>query len=258
MYVLLSPAKKLHEPPAVPGLPHTQPELLDQTEVLMKSTRGKSAKKLGDLMGISPALAELNHKRFQEWAQPFTEANARQALLSFAGDVYLGLEAETLSAEALTWAQDHVGILSGLYGLLRPLDLMQPYRLEMGTSLKTRRGDNLYAFWGDRITKAIVEQAGGGPVVNLASNEYFSSVQPKKLPSLITPVFQDLKDGKARTISFFAKKARGSMTRWIIDNRVTDPEQLKACDAMGYAFAAGESKGNRWVFQRNQPPPVNG
>ena len=256
MYVLLSPAKKLHEPPAVPGLPATQPTMLDQSEVLMKSTRNKSANKLKKLMHISDKLAALNHERFQAWGQPFTADNSRQAILSFAGDVYLGLDAGSLDSEALSWAQDHVGILSGLYGVLRPLDLMQPYRLEMGTSLTTRRGATLYAFWGDRITKQVNELAAGGVVVNLASNEYFSSIAPKKLGRVVTPVFQDVKDGKARSISFFAKKARGAMTRWIIDNRVTDVEQLKEADAMNYRYDVAASEGDRWVFRRQQPPPV--
>ena len=256
MYVLLSPAKKLHEPPAASGIPATQPTMLDQSEVLMKHTRNKSPKKLKELMHISDKLAELNHKRFQDWGQPFTADNSRQAILSFAGDVYLGLDADSMAEDDLAWAQDHVGILSGLYGVLRPLDLMQPYRLEMGTSLKTRRGENLYKFWGDRITKRVNELAGDGVIVNLASNEYFSSLQTKKLGRVVTPVFQDVKDGKARSISFFAKKARGAMTRWIIDNRVTDPEQLKEADAMNYRYDATASEGDRWVFRRPQPPPV--
>lgn len=258
MYVLLSPAKKLHEPPAAGALPHTQPALLDQAERLAARSKKLSPKKLKALMHISDNLAELNHKRFQDFGTPFTPDNSRQAILSFAGDVYLGLDAGSLSSEDLDWAQDHVGILSGLYGLLRPLDLMQPYRLEMGVGLSTRRGKTLYAWWGKRITQAINAHEAD-IIVNLASNEYFKSVQPKALDArVVTPVFQDIKDGKARTISFFAKKARGAMTRWIIENRVSTADALKECDAMGYRHNADASKGDRWVFQRQQPPPVGG
>jgi len=253
MYVLLSPAKKLHEPPAASALPHTQPQLLDQAEHLATRSKKLSAKKLKALMHISDNLANLNRQRFLDWGTPFTPANSRQAILSFAGDVYIGLDAASLSEDDLQWAQERVGILSGLYGLLRPLDLMQPYRLEMGIRLSTRRGKSLYDYWGGRLTKAI-NQAETAVVVNLASNEYFSSVQPKKLTArVLTPIFRDVKDGKARTISFFAKKARGSMTRWIIENRVDSPEGLRDCETMGYRYTAEESTADRWVFQRNQP-----
>ena len=193
MYVLLSPAKKLHEPPAAAAIPCTQPQLMADTEMLMRSTRTLSSKKLQALMHISENLGELNHQRYQDWQTPFDENNARQAVLSFAGDVYIGFQAENLSNEDLDWAQDHVGILSGLYGLLRPLDLMQPYRLEMGTKLKTRRGPTLYAFWGERIAKTINEMAGDQVVLNLASNEYFKSVKTKALDGrVVTPVFRAL------------------------------------------------------------------
>ena len=256
MYVLLSPAKKLHEPPAAAALPHTQPALIDEAEQLAGHARELTPDHLKALMHISDNLANLNHQRFQEWATPFTPQNSRQAILSFAGDVYLGLDASTLSPQDLAWAQDHVGILSGLYGLLRPMDLMRPYRLEMGVGLSTGRGRNLYEWWGTQLTDAINGQESD-TVVNLASNEYFKSVQPKGLQArVITPVFQDIKDGKARTISFFAKKARGSMTRWIIENRVETAEALLDCDAMGYRHNPEASKGHRWVFQRQQPPPA--
>jgi hypothetical protein len=253
MYTLLSPAKKLHEPPAAADVAHSQPQLLDQASRLAARSKKLSAKKLKALMHISDNLANLNHQRFQDWSTPFTPDNSRQAILSFAGDVYLGLDAGSLGADDLDWAQDNVGILSGLYGLLRPLDLMQPYRLEMGIKLSTRRGKSLYEYWGGRLTKA-VNAAETDTVINLASNEYFSSVQTKKLTArVVTPVFRDEKAGKARTISFFAKKARGSMTRWIVDNRIEEAEELKACDAMGYVFRSDESTADRWVFQRMQP-----
>lgn len=258
MYILLSPAKKLVEPPAVPGLPATEPELMDQTERLLTTARRKKPRDLKKLMHISDALAELNHRRFQTLATPFTPDNARQAALSFAGDVYRGLDAASLDADDLAWAQDRVGILSGLYGLLRPLDLMQPYRLEMGTALRTRRGSNLYAFWGDRLRKLVDARAaerGDGVVVNLASKEYSKALGTGLRAAQVTPVFQDLKDGAARQLMFFAKQARGGMTRWAIQHRVDRAEQLKDCDALGYRFVAEASTDTTWVFQRPQPPP---
>jgi hypothetical protein len=206
-------------------------------------------------MGISDKLATLNHGRFQRFSSTSDAENSRQAVLSFNGHVYLGLDADTLSEEDLAFAQDHVGILSGLYGLLRPMDLMQAYRLEMGTSLETSRGGNLYAFWGDRIAEEIARRAGGQPIVNLASNEYFKAAnRPAIAGSVVTPVFKDVKDGKARTLAFFAKKARGAMTRWVIENRVTRVADLQACDVDGYQFDSGQSSEKTWVFSRPQPP----
>jgi cytoplasmic iron level regulating protein YaaA (DUF328/UPF0246 family) len=262
MLILLSPAKKLAEGPAVPGLLATQPAMLDQTETLMQTTRRLSAPQLQELMGISDKLADLNRQRFRDWTTPFTTENARQAALMFNGDVYRGFDASTLSAEDLAFAQDHVVILSGLYGALRPLDLIQPYRLEMGTQLKTRRGKNLYAFWGERITDQLNQLTEGREdrtVVNLASGEYFGSVQPKQLAGpLVTPVFKDVKDGKARVLSFFAKAARGMMTRWATQNRATAAEQLRAFDGGGYVLQTELSDETRWEFHRPQPPPVSG
>ncbi len=256
MYILLSPAKTLIEPPAVAGLLQTEPALLDQTRVLMKTTRGLSVKKIEELMGISEKLATLNHDRFQRFSEPFDSGNARQSMLSFNGQVYWGLDAKSLTGEDLFFAQSRVGILSGLYGLLRPLDLMQPYRLEMGSKLKTGRGADLYAFWGDRLAEEISNRAGG-TIVNLASNEYFKAANTKKLRGdVITPVFKDVKDGKSRTLAVFAKKARGAMTRWAIENRITDADGLKGCDAEGYRFDADQSTAAKWVYSRPQPPPV--
>lgn len=255
MFVLLSPAKKLHEPPAVPGT-RTESALMDHTSSLIRTARARKVSELRKLMNISEDLAQLNHGRFQRWTPEHTQDNSRQAILSFAGDVYIGLDAGSLDESDLAWAQDHVGILSGLYGLLRPLDAMQPYRLEMGTRMKTRRGGNLYDFWSDHIGKEVLERAGQGPIVNLASNEYFKSVAKQLKPHpMVTPAFQDIKDGKARTLFFFTKRARGAMTRWIIENRVTDPEQLKSCTVMDYAFVPEASTDLKWVFQRQQPPP---
>ena len=255
MFVLLSPAKKLHEPPALPG-PRTEAALMAHTSSLIRTARARKVSELRQLMDISEDLATLNHGRFQRWTTEHTAENSRQAILSFAGDVYIGLDALTLGEEDLAWAQNHVGILSGLYGLLRPLDAMQPYRLEMGTRMKTRRGGNLYDFWSDHIGKEVLSRAGETPIVNLASNEYFKSVA-KQLKShpVITPAFQDIKNGKARTLFFFTKRARGAMTRWIIENRVTEPERLQSCDVMGYRFVPDASTETKWVFQRQQPPP---
>ncbi len=261
MLMLLSPAKSLVEGSAVGGLPATQPAMLDQTETLMKTTRRLSAPKLQELMGISDKLAVLNRRRFRDWTTPFTPENARQAVLTFNGDVYRGLDAGTLSGEDLAFAQEHVVILSGLYGVLRPLDLIQPYRLEMGTQLKTRRGKDLYSFWGERITEQLNQLTAGRDdrtVVNLASGEYFSSVQPEKLAGpLVTPVFKDVKDGKARVLSFFATAARGMMARWATQNRAASADRLRAFDGGGYVLQEALSTETRWELHRPQPPPVS-
>ncbi len=258
MIALLSPAKRLDfDTPHTVSDP-TLPALLDESSKLMKTTRNLSQKKIRELMGISPTLAKLNSDRFQELTPELTPDNGRPAILSFSGDVYLGLSAKTLDADGLAYAQEHVMILSGLYGLLRAKDLMQPYRLEMGSKLKTRRGANLYAFWGDRIRATLQERLGADPViVNLASNEYFKSVQVKKLDArIITPVFKETKDGKTRTLFMFAKKARGLMARYMIDQRITDPDTLKGFDSQGYRYREDLSEGDTWVFERPQPPPA--
>jgi len=262
MLVLLSPAKKLNNPPRRPKPTFSQPELLAETELLMRTARGLSANDLKGLMGISDNLAELNHGRFQAFETPFDLDNAQQAAFTFAGDTYLGLKAKTLSGDDLDWAQEHLAILSGLYGVLRPLDLMQPYRLEMGTRLANPRGKDLYAFWKSAIApklNAMSEGHADRAIVNCASNEYFSAVDAKVLAGpVITPVFKERKDGKERVISFMAKKARGSMARWIIKNRVEDPAQIKRFSVGGYRFKKKDSTETKWVFSRKQPPPVNG
>ncbi|MBX2803145.1 MAG: peroxide stress protein YaaA [Myxococcales bacterium] len=260
MLMVLSPAKSLVEGPAVPELEASQPQMLDQTRMLLRTTRRLSPAKLKGLMSISDKLAQLNHGRFQAFEEPLTADNSRQAVRMFNGDVYLGLDASTLSPEDLAFGQDKVAILSGFYGLLRPLDLIQPYRLEMGTKLKTRRGTDLYAFWGDRITKRLkrwLREHDDRTVVNLASQEYFRSVQPTALPGpVITPRFLDVKDGKARVLSFFAKRARGHMVRWALQHRVSSPEALKDFDGGGYTFREELSEETTWTFTRPQPPPV--
>lgn len=231
---------------------------MDQSALLVDDARTLAPDDIRSLMGVSEAIASLNHERFMNWAPESTTANAKQAILAFKGDVYTGLEAETMSTNDLEFAQAHLRILSGLYGLLRPLDLMQPYRLEMGLKFSNQRGKNLYEFWGERITDAInadLSSAGTETLVNLASNEYFKAVKTKSLNAdIITPQFKDLKNGQYKMISFFAKKARGVMARYIIDNQLTDPDQLKSFTGSGYYFSAEQSSGNNLVFLRDSAP----
>lgn len=260
MFMLLSPAKKLTEGPALAEHAATEPAMRADTEELLQTVRKLSSKKLQKLMHISEKLGDLNAERYQTLAFPFDRDNARQASLLFAGDTYRGLDAHSLSVDDLAWAQDRVGILSGLYGVVRPLDLIQPYRLEMGTKLATPRGKSLVAFWDARITEQINTALAANDddvVLNCASSEYFSAVKPSLLNArVITPVFKDVKDTKARVLSFFAKQARGAMVRWVVQGRVTDIEQLKTCDVMGYTFKPELSTDDRWEFHRTQPPPV--
>ena len=254
MLTIISPAKKLDYSQLSEARSYTQPLLLEHSEQLLNDLRLLSPNDICSLMGLSDKLGALNYERFQEWQLPFSTDNAKQAILAFKGDVYQGLDAENMSSEELNWAQDNLRILSGLYGLLRPLDLMQPYRLEMGTKFANNRGANLYQFWGDIITKQLNKLLAASPksaLINLASNEYFKSVQPKDLEAeIITPVFMDQKGDKYKIISFFAKRARGLMSAFIIKNKITDPQQLKTFDVDGYRFNAAMSEGNKWVFCR--------
>lgn len=255
MLTVLSPAKTLdYESPLATEV-HSTPDFLDDAETLIGELRELSPPRVSELMGISPRLGDLNFGRYLNWHRPFTPDNARQAVLAFKGDVYTGLAADELSEKDLKWAQDHLRILSGLYGLLRPLDLMQPYRLEMGTRLANSRGKNLYEFWGDRITSALNQCLAQQPspvLVNLASNEYFSAVQKKKLDGdVITPVFRDWKNGRYKVISFYAKKARGMMANHIIRHRLTDPAGLRDFADGGYRFDEGLSSAREWVFLRD-------
>ena len=254
MLAIVSPAKKLDTNPLERSLALSQPTLLGDTEQLVKTAKRLKPTDLQSLMGISEALASLNHERFQTFNTPFTSDNAKPAALMFNGDTYTGLEANSLSKDDLDWAQDHLAILSGLYGVLRPLDLIQPYRLEMGTKLKTPRGTTLYQFWGERITEQLSAQLVNHTdptVINLASNEYFKSVQAKALPGqVITPAFKEMRDGKAKMISFMAKKARGMMARHIIENRLEQPEDIKGFNSGGYTFDAESSTETVWTFIR--------
>lgn len=259
MLLVISPAKNLDYDSPAAIKKFTQPAMLAQAQALIEQLRPLPPHDLSALMKISDKLGQLNYDRYQDWAQPFTPANAKQALLAFNGDVYSGIDANTFSAADFTFAQKHLRILSGLYGLLRPLDLMQPYRLEMGTKFacsSTTHGTvkDLYGFWGESITDALNKQikAEKSPIlVNLASNEYFKSVQLKNLKAeVITPVFKDWKTDKYKIISFYAKKARGLMARYIIQNQLTKPEQLKDFDLAGYGYQASMSSEQQFVFTR--------
>lgn len=256
MLVVLSPAKTLDYESPVRIRRHSLPEFIPDAETLVQKLRRKSARELRKMMGTSEAIATLNHERYQSWSPQFTTDNARQAILAFMGDVYAGLEAATLSSRDLTYAQGRLRILSGLYGVLRPLDLMQAYRLEMGTRLANPRGRDLYAFWNGRIADALNAQAAAvrtNVLVNLASNEYFRSVDARQLePEVVTPVFKDRNKGQYKVLSFFAKKARGRMARYIIETRARKPSDLEGFDLDGYAFNAALSSPNKPVFTREQ------
>ena len=254
MLMVISPAKTLDFETLPTTSEHTTPDFLDDSAELIEQLREMSPHAISALMKISDKLGNLNFDRYLSWDKKFTPDNAKQALLAFKGDVYTGLDAESLSGDDLLWAQDHLRILSGLYGLLRPLDLMQAYRLEMGTKLANGRGKDLYQFWGSQITDALNQQQADEslPVlVNLASNEYFKSVQSKQLNAeIITPVFKDWKGDKYKIISFYAKKARGLMVAYIVRNRLSDVEQIKNFDSEGYVYNPAMSSAREWVFTR--------
>jgi cytoplasmic iron level regulating protein YaaA (DUF328/UPF0246 family) len=256
MIVVLSPAKSLDfvTPPVVSS--HTQPGFLDQSQLLIDRLREFSPLELSQLMGISDSLAALNATRFREWQLPFTPDNAKQAVLAFNGDVYEGLAATTLSPADLDFAQHHLRILSGLYGLLRPLDLIAAYRLEMGIALPNPRGKSLYAFWGERLVDALnqaLNEVDAGALVNLASQEYFRSIKsPRLTVPVIEPVFEDwsASQRKFKVVSFYAKRARGLMARYVVTQRLTRADGLKDFAAEGYAYAPDASSAARWVFRR--------
>ncbi|HIF9446171.1 TPA: peroxide stress protein YaaA [Photobacterium damselae] len=256
MLIVVSPAKTLDYDSPLVTEQYTLPELTEHSQQLIEVCRELTPMDIARLMKVSDKIAGLNAARFAEWVPTFTPENARPAMFAFKGDVYTGLAAETMTDEQIAYAQQHFRMLSGLYGLLRPLDLMQPYRLEMGTKLENPRGANLYQFWGniitDKVNLALAEQ-GDDILVNLASNEYFKSVKPKQVKgTIITPVFKDAKKGQYKVISFYAKKARGLMARYIIDNQIDSIEKLKEFDAVGYYFVAAESTATELVFKREE------
>lgn len=255
MLIVISPAKTLDLSEDTRYThAYTQPRLLDESKLLVDQLMQFDAQSLGELMGISSDLAQLNYERYQSFQTPFSPQNAKQALLTFNGDVYTGFDLGTYHQSEFDYAQSRLRILSGLYGVLRPLDLIQPYRLEMGTKMRNERGKNLYEFWGDRITetlKADLAEQGIISLVNLASQEYFKSVQAAQLGvRVITPQFKEIRDGSAKTIAIFAKQARGEMCDYAIKQKANDPEVLKGFDRMGYHFNESLSSMDEWVFSR--------
>lgn len=258
MYFLLSPAKNLDEKTPVPltlDSQYSQPALIDDAITLMQTLKNCDAIDLQELMGISTKIAEQNVLRNQNWRYPFDDT-AKPAVYLFDGDVYTGLDAYELNDAQIAYLNDRLGILSGLYGLLKPLDLMLPYRLEMGTKFKTPNADNLYQFWGDAITDLINErmsQSGFDTLINLASNEYYGAVNPAKIDArIITPRFEDQKNGQYKVISFYAKKARGLMVNYAATNQITDVDQLKNFDSDGYYFVSELSDETHWLFRRDE------
>jgi uncharacterized protein len=256
MLMVISPAKKLDVESPSTVKKNTQPLLLPDAEQLIDELKKLAPQEVSSLMHISDKLGTLNYDRYQEWQLPFTPDNAKQAILTFKGDVYVGLDAESLSKSELDFAQQHLSILSGLYGVLRPLDLMQAYRLEMGTRFENTRGNNLYAFWGDKITQQLNKQLKKNKsqtLVNLASTEYFKSVDISSLNAdIVTPIFKDEKNGVYKIISFYAKKARGLMAAYAIKNGITDAKGLKRFTVDGYAYQADQSNDKEWVFTREE------
>jgi len=258
MLTVISPAKTLDFDTLPTTRKATQPQFIERSAQLVEDARALSPDDIRQLMGVSENIAQLNHQRFMNWGLPFNLDNAKQSLLAFKGDVYTGLDAGSLSTAQLNFCQKHLRILSGLYGLLRPLDLMQPYRLEMGLKFANRGGSNLYEFWGDSIREALntqLQKCGSKVLVNLASNEYFKSVQARQLDAdIITPVFKDLKGEKYKIISFYAKKARGQMARFIIENELNEPDGMRRFKTDGYCYNKAESSARELVFTRDVPP----
>ncbi len=254
MLTVISPAKTLDfdTPPATDKA--TVPDQLNRSKELVTLLRKQSSKDLSKLMGISAKLAELNKERFDSWKPPFNARNAKQSILAFKGDVYLGIDIDTYNARDFNFVQKNLRILSGLYGVLRPLDLIQPYRLEMGTRLANKKGKDLYEFWGEEISKNLSGELAthrNKTLVNLASNEYFKSVHPDLLPgNVITPIFKDYNKGSYKVLAFFAKKARGQMASFIVKNRINKPDDIKAFDVDGYRFSESHSSEFDWVFTR--------
>ncbi|CAM3514379.1 hypothetical protein VA7868_00802 [Vibrio aerogenes CECT 7868] len=255
MLMVVSPAKTLDYESPVITEKHTIPGLLEHSELLIEVCRQLTPADIASLMKVSDKIAGLNVARFAQWRPDFSHENARQAIFAFKGDVYTGFDAYTMNDDAVEFTQSHLRILSGLYGILKPLDLMQPYRLEMGTRLANSRGNNLYQFWGDIITEQLnqdLQTQKNQVLVNLASNEYFKAVNPEKIAGqVITPVFKDQKNGQYKIISFYAKKARGLMARYVVDNQIDSPDKLKEFDVAGYYFVEAESTATELVFKRD-------
>ena len=254
MITVISPAKKLDYESEVCTEEFTIPEGLDRSALLINKLRKTSKKGISDLMGLSDNLTNLNVERFASWSDDFSEGETRQALLAFSGDVYQGMKNSELTHSDVKFAQDHLRILSGLHGLLRPLDLIKPYRLEMGTKLSVRGKKDLYAFWGDEITERMntaISASGNDSLINLASGEYFKAINQKKLKAnIITPVFKDMKNGQLKVIFLWAKQARGMMAGYILRNRINDPEELKTFTEGGYRYTENLSDESTWVFTR--------
>ena len=256
MLIVISPAKTLDYETVPKTKVFTIPDYLNRSQQLINRLRNLSSLDISDLMKVSAKIADLNFERYETWKKPFTVKNAKQSILAFKGDVYTGLDAESFKADDFKFAQNHLRVLSGLYGLLRPLDLMQPYRLEMGTKLKTDIGKNLYEFWGSDITEGLnnqLKKMKSNYLINLASNEYFKSVKVKELKAeIVTPAFKEFKNGDYKMIGIYAKKARGMLSRYIIQNKLSDPEDIKLFNEDGYRFNKTLSKGNNFVFTRKQ------
>jgi hypothetical protein len=250
MIVLLSPAKNLNFDNQTITNIHSEPEFMEDSQKIMNKLQRLSKKELADLMSINEQLTELNYERFKQWHSPFTPDNALQAIFAFNGEVYNGLKARELSEEEVLFAQDHVRILSGLHGILRPLDLIQPYRLEMGTKLSIGRNKDLYDFWGNKLVNQIKSDINDNTIVNLASNEYFKAIDRNHNFRVITPVFKDLRKGEYKTVTIYMKKARGMMTRFMIKEKITNPEDLKHFEGDGYFLNVNMSSENEWVFTR--------
>ncbi len=257
MLAVISPAKRLDFKAPSISAKYSLPVFLDESKQLIKVLRNKSPADISRMMNLSSNLADINYRRYAEWQTPFDSGNAKPAALAFKGDVYLGLQAESFSPGDFAWAQNHLRILSGLHGILKPLDLIQPYRLEMGTKLTVGRRRNLYDFWGSKVTDALNEvlNTQKRPIlINLASHEYFGVVKPEKVDArIITPSFKDLKNGRYKFLSFYAKKARGLMTRYIVENRISTLKALKEFNVAGYYFSESQSRGDHWTFLRDKP-----
>lgn len=254
MLILISPAKTINEKPIHLDVQNSYPEFINEADEIVQVLKKYSPKRIANLMSINPKLSQLNFERYQEWVLPFHEGNSKAAVFAFSGDVYNGLNVTEYSNDDLIFAQQNLRILSGLYGLLKPLDLIQPYRLEMGTKLTLKRKKNLYEYWGKKLTNSVnkvLEDSQSDVLINLASNEYYKAIQTSDLNcKIITPVFKEFRNGTYKFMSVFGKKARGLMASYIIKNRINNSEEMKLFDTDGYMYNDILSEGNQWVFTR--------